>query len=342
MNKKKSINHDMDLISIIIPVYNVSKYLRRCVDSVLNQSYSNIEIILVDDGSTDDSGAICDEYAKKEESVIVIHQHNQGLGPARNAGLNVMHGKYVGFVDSDDWVSSEMYECMHRAIVENKCDIATCGRLVVTDEGILSRVYCMDKGQKLNSEEAIEHYLIQKDMNMSACDKLFNSKLFDNVRFPGEFLVSEDIVPVYNLLKKSEGVFLTGKPYYHYFYRIGSLSRSNFSHKNMGSCIYAEKVSELVRKEYPHLKDAADYFSFDQVIGIYRVIRRSKYNGKEKRELQLKIKNKFWPIIRNPYVFRRQKIYCVLAIIGMDRILDKLYVVLKRKRQFHHLKKEED
>lgn len=342
MNNNYSINDDMDLISIIIPVYNVSKYLRRCVDSVLNQSYHNIEIILVDDGSTDDSGAICDEYAKKEESVIVIHQHNQGLGPARNAGLNVMHGKYVGFVDSDDWVSSEMYECMHRAIVENKCDIATCGRLVVADEGILSQVYCTDKVQKLNSEEAIEHYLIQRDMNMSACDKLFSSKLFDDVRFPGEFLISEDIVPMYYLLKKSEGVFLTGKPYYNYYYRVGSLSKSNFSYKTMGACIYAEKVSELVRKEYPHLIDAANYFFYDEIIGIYRVLRRAEYTGKEKKELQLKIRNEFWPIIRNPYVFKRQKIYCVLAIIGMDRILDKLYIVLKQKRQFNHLKKEGD
>lgn len=342
MNNNYSINDDMDLISIIIPVYNVSKYLRRCVDSVLNQSYRNIEIILVDDGSTDDSGAICDEYAKKEESVIVIHQHNQGLGPARNAGLNVIHGKYVGFVDSDDWVSSEMYECMHRAIVENNCDIATCGRLVVADEGILSQVYCTDKVQKLNSEEAIEHYLIQRDMNMSACDKLFSSKLFDDVRFPGKFLISEDIVPMYYLLKKSEGVFLTGKPYYNYYYRVGSLSKSNFSYKTMGACIYAEIVSELVRKEYPHLKDAANYFFYDEIIGIYRVLRRAEYSGKEKRELQLKIKNEFWPIIRNPYVFKRQKIYCVLAIIGMDRILDKLYIVLKQKRQLNHLKKEGD
>lgn len=341
MSENFLMNQDIDLITVIIPVYNVSKYLRRCVDSVLNQSYKNIEIILVDDGSTDDSGVICDEYAEKEKSVMVIHQQNQGLGPARNAGLEVMHGDYVGFVDSDDWIEKDMYECMYKAIRDNKCDIATCGRLVVADEGILSSVYCKEKGLKIDKEESIKRFLIQRDMNMSACDKLFKSKLFDDVRFPGEFYISEDIVPMYHLLKKSNGVFLTGKPFYNYYSRIGSLSKSNFSYKTMGACMYAEQVSKEVKTDFPQLADAADYLFYDEVIGIYRVAQRAKYVGKEKKELLIRIKESFRAIMKNPYLYKRQKLFVILALLRIDKLFDDIYITIKQRIQKKHAERSQ-
>ena len=106
-----------DSISIIVPVYNVEKYLEKCIDSILNQSYQNLEIILIDDGSTDNSGSICDEYKKKDQRVQVIHQKNQGQSSARNAGLNIAKGSYIGFVDSDDWIEQNMYEKLYKNII---------------------------------------------------------------------------------------------------------------------------------------------------------------------------------------------------------------------------------
>lgn len=330
---------DMDLISIIIPVYNVSKYLRRCVDSVLSQTYKNIEIVLVDDGSTDDSGNICDEYAEKENSITTVHQTNQGLGPARNTGLDLAHGKYIGFVDSDDWVAPNMYEYMYKAMMNNGCDIVTCGRYVVSDEGVLSEVYCSSTERKIEKEEAVKQYLIQKVMNMSVCDKLFNRELFQNVRFPGDFYRSEDIVPMYQMLKKSKGVYLTGKPFYNYYYRMGSLSKSNFSPKTMGSYIYSEQVAKEVKTDFPELKGAADYFVLDEIIGMYRIIRASGYKGKEKSQLMKKMKKSFSLIMKNEYLYKRQKLYAILAFIRMDKIFDKMYVVLKRGAQRKHAKR---
>lgn len=116
-----------DLISIIVPVYNVEKYLNKCIDSIINQTYKNIEIILVDDGSTDNSGKICDEYLLRDSRIKVIHKNNGGLSSARNEGINISSGEYIGFVDSDDWVEPNMYEEMYKKILYSNADIVDCG-----------------------------------------------------------------------------------------------------------------------------------------------------------------------------------------------------------------------
>ena len=110
-----------DLISVIVPVYNMEQYMERCVNSIINQTYHNLEIILVDDGSTDHSTAMCDEYALRDERIKVVHKPNGGLSDARNAGLAVVSGNYVGYVDSDDWIEPQMYEKMYAACVEKQC-----------------------------------------------------------------------------------------------------------------------------------------------------------------------------------------------------------------------------
>src|SRR5699024_4494271 len=115
-----------DLISVIVPVYNVEKYVRRCIDSICGQTYSNLEIILIDDGSTDSSGKICDEMAAKDGRISVIHQENKGLSQARNAGLDQAKGEYIAFVDSDDYLSLNMYECLLKSLKENNADVVRC------------------------------------------------------------------------------------------------------------------------------------------------------------------------------------------------------------------------
>jgi glycosyltransferase involved in cell wall biosynthesis len=114
-------------ISIIVPVYDVEKYLKKCVDSILNQTFKDFELILVDDGSPDNSGAICDQYAEKDSRVRVIHKENGGLSDARNAGIEVARGKYLGFVDSDDFVNEDMYKQLYTSIIENNADLSICG-----------------------------------------------------------------------------------------------------------------------------------------------------------------------------------------------------------------------
>ena len=121
------LNIEIPLISLIVPVFNVEKYLKRCLDSLISQSYKNIEIILIDDGSTDESGKICDRYAKEHSNIIkVLHQENQGLSMARNAGLDIAIGEYIGFVDSDDYVEPKMFERLYNNLLESNADISVC------------------------------------------------------------------------------------------------------------------------------------------------------------------------------------------------------------------------
>lgn len=319
-----------DLISIIVPVYNVEHYLERCVESITNQTYKNLEIILVDDGSTDGSGVLCDELAAKDPRIIVIHQKNQGLGPARNSGLKQMRGKYVGFVDSDDWIQLNTYEILYESIVQYDCDVATCGRIIISDEGELNRVYCLDKGRKLEGDQIVKHFLLQQDMNMSAGDKLYKSFLFSDIMFPGEFYVSEDILPIYNVLKRANGVYQTGKPFYYYYYRIGSLSRSEFTSNSIGTYRYARAVADNVRSEYPALLQEADFFEYDGMISVFRLIRKSNYKGNERDELFKALKKNVNVIFKNRCLYKRHKIYVFLAILHLDRIADKVYLEIKQ------------
>ena len=318
------------LISVIIPVYNVVKYLERCVESVINQTYSDLEIILVDDGSTDGSGELCEKLAERDQRISVVHQENQGLGPARNTGLNIMHGEYVAFLDSDDWVDSHMYEKMYNAANDNGSDIVTCGKVIVSDEGIIGKVYCDGKPLIIDNKEAVKHFLLQKDMNMSACDKLFRSTLFDDVRFPGRHLISEDIIPIYTVINNSTKVVITKEPLYNYYYRLGSLSKSSFSPRTMGAYLYAKQLKDLVLKDFPDLAEEVSYFVFDELIGTYRTARRSGYRGKENDELLCDIKRDYKAIQKNKFLYKRQKIYAFLALIKCDRLMDKLYITAKQ------------
>ena len=125
----------MSQISIIVPVYNVEKYLSRCIDSILNQTFDDFELILIDDGSPDHSGAICDDYAKKDNRILVIHKENGGLSDARNAGINIASGEYIMFVDSDDYISKDMCEILYQRIIKDKSDMALCSVRGVNEEG---------------------------------------------------------------------------------------------------------------------------------------------------------------------------------------------------------------
>ena len=149
--KMKMIYETSPLISIIVPVYDVEPYLRKCIDSILIQSYRDLEIILVDDGSPDNCGAICDEYAEKDKRIKVIHKKNGGLSDARNAGLDIATGEYIGFVDSDDWVMPDMYEYLYKAVKEYDADMSVCGYYDYWGKTISGR-YCQDiqvyKGQE--------------------------------------------------------------------------------------------------------------------------------------------------------------------------------------------------
>ena len=171
------------LISVIVPVYNVQKYVKKSVESILQQTYKNLEIILVDDGSTDESGDICDMLACSDNRVTVIHKKNGGLSDARNAGLDRATGEFVGFVDSDDYIEKNMYEVLEERLNINGADISCCGRYVVQESDGRKTSYFTSAGEEVLSPcQAIGKLLIWDGCDSAAWDKLYKAELFRNHR----------------------------------------------------------------------------------------------------------------------------------------------------------------
>ena len=170
-----------ELISIIVPVYNIKEYLPRCVDSLREQTYPNIEILLVDDGSTDGTGALCDELAAKDERIRVFHKENGGSSSARNIGLSKAQGEYIGFVDSDDYVEPDMYECLYRALQEQDAQIAQVGRNEIDEQGNLLPDICIppEETEFLQSRDFLKELLMHRG-DCSFCTKLIKKELFLN------------------------------------------------------------------------------------------------------------------------------------------------------------------
>lgn len=204
------------LISVIIPVYNSSKYLKKCIESVQKQTYPNIEIILVDDGSTDESGLMCDDFQRSSEKIRVIHKKNEGQAAARNDGIKEAKGEYIGFVDSDDWVSSEMYEILYKNAVAENAQISCCGIKIVktSDDYVLfnSRIddYCV-----FTKETAILELLDNKKITCSPCDKLYKKEILKNTLMAkGRIFEDFEVMPKW--LHDCDKVVYIGKPLYNY------------------------------------------------------------------------------------------------------------------------------
>lgn len=213
-----------ELISIIIPVYKVEKYLPRCIESVAAQTYKNIEIILVDDGSPDRCPEICDEYAQKDSRITVIHKENGGLSDARNTGIEAAHGRYLGFVDSDDYIHPDMYQKLYEALLAEKTDAAVCG---------IERVDCTDYQIKRIEDKEVHVYtglqavrnILDKDLHVVsviACGKLYKRSLFEQVRFPVRKLHEDEFTTYRVFYQCRKVVYLSGR-YYYYFQRQNSI-----------------------------------------------------------------------------------------------------------------------
>lgn len=222
----------MPEISVIVPVYKVEQYLRRCVDSILAQTFTNIEVILVDDGSPDSCPAICDEYAQQDNRVKVIHQENCGVSAARNAGLDWVFAnsdsQWISFVDSDDWVHPRFLEYLHRAAVENEVSVSICEYQVIEEAN------CAGKNEPYAAEKykTIDIYSEQKyDGLVGVCwNKLYKREVIGSLRFSEELAYSEDIVFENFVLADTELVALVQQKIYYYYVNKNSVTHQEYTH----------------------------------------------------------------------------------------------------------------
>ncbi len=222
-----------DKISVIVPVYNVSAYLDRCVGSLLKQSYTNLEILLVDDGSTDDSGKICDAYAVKDTRVKVIHQDNQGLSGARNTGIDIATGEYIFFCDSDDFLDKTTLDYMHCKLCRDNADVVACGIVKVWSDNTPNdheELFTSDTPGTFDGHEAVIQMMNNNNICTVAWNKLYSANLFENVRFPVGVL-HEDEATIYKLLYAAKVVSYTPFPFYKYFQRDTGIMGGSLSER---------------------------------------------------------------------------------------------------------------
>ena len=248
------------VVSVIVPIYNVEDYLCRCVDSILRQTYKKLEIILVDDGSEDRCGKLCDEYAQKESRIKVIHKENGGLSDARNAGLEIAVGDYVFFVDSDDWIADNAIECLLAMFSKyDDVDIVMGSSVdVIEQEGEnVETKYSV----KLGSEEKLDKIKAMKDNLLNgwaAWNKLYRRKLFDEIRFPvGK--INEDEAILLRVIEKSDNIIKVGIPTYFYFLRQNSITTSQFSERKMDWLDNCIDNYRYIKEKHADLLPEAEY-----------------------------------------------------------------------------------
>lgn len=237
-------------ISVIVPVYKVEKYLVRCVESILNQTYSNIEIILVDDGSPDNCPKLCDEYAAKDSRIRVIHKPNGGLSSARNAGMEQVTGEFVGFVDSDDWVQPTMYENCLSLIMDNNADIVQVGRHVSYGEKLDKSGEPKPKITIYNGKDGLQYYMESSTQTGSyavwRC--LYKTNLIRDLKFR-EGKINEDMDYNYKAFDRADRIVVTTEKLYSYFQNIESISNGGLNRKDFDLYDAANELESLSRNE---------------------------------------------------------------------------------------------
>lgn len=247
----------MSKISIIIPVYNVEPYIRKCLDSVINQTYQNLEIICINDGSTDNSGKICDEYSERDCRVRVINKENGGVSSAHNQGLSVFTGEYIGFVDPDDWIELDYYEKMYSLIKHNEVDIVCSGMYKDTLENCIELKNKLPiKNGLLNNEEILRYTFIRDLYPAFGAywgNKLFSSIFFKPVKHGGyeiradeDLEVGEDVLFFVECVLKTKSAIYCENAFYHYFQRETSLFHSKDIEKRIGSLKAYQRVMKLL------------------------------------------------------------------------------------------------
>lgn len=238
------------LISIVVPVYNVEKYIARCLDSILNQTYTNFELILINDGSTDLSGRVCEDYQSREARIIVLNQENQGLSAARNAGIKIAKGNYITFIDSDDYVYPEYLEKLLDAIIEHNADISLCGSEWFT-ETIGNNVHQNFIGLKcISGKDACKEIYVPNNRSVEyvvAWGKLYKREMFCNYRYPVGRL-HEDQFITYKLFYDSDRVVEVGECLYGYFQNPNGIMKSNFSIRRYDDIVALDEAEEFFAK----------------------------------------------------------------------------------------------
>ncbi len=300
---------DTPLISVIIPIYNNETFLQKCIDSILMQTYSNLEIILVDDGSTDGSGKICDQYAQKDPRVKVVHQQNQGISAARNAGIAVAKGEYISFVDSDDWVDATFIEILLKTAQQSNALIAVVGRYEVLAGGTYQaqislkpqekKIFAASQGN-FTAEEALNLLLAKIDRYIA--NKLYHRSVFEHALFPVG-MVYEDIWILYRLLEHIDKVAVYNAPLYYYNRcNENSISKGKFTHKQLDYFkVFDEFVADAKTFKSKRILRLLQRERLGHICGFFKRMMNSNFNDWTIiKPMQQELRRNLWILLWHP------------------------------------------
>lgn len=318
----QSMMNEQPLLSIIVPIYNIEEYLPRCVRSIMAQTYQNIEILLVDDGSTDGTGALCDSLAAEDARIRVFHKENGGSSSARNLAITQAKGEYLGFVDSDDYIEPDMYERLYAGIVQYGSKVAQIGRDEIDEQGNLLPNICEPPKETIciNDEDFLKELLMHRG-DCSFCTKLLHRDLFIGREFPMGRL-NEDFYLLVHMLPEIGSIVSLPEQTYHVFYRIGSNSRKaekeDFS-RVFADCVdNADMVSGIVEEHYPNLRKVALRFGVFQRLEylLHIPISQMKRENEQYRAIVQWMRHNWCKGMGNPHLTWKNKCYHTLFALA--------------------------
>lgn len=321
------------LISVIIPVYNVEEYLEKCVNSILDQTYRNLEVILVNDGSKDSSGSICDALARKDPRIRVIHKENGGLSSARNVGMEAATGEYITFVDSDDWIEEDGYKHLMDLMEKYGVNLV-CGGNYDVDGATGERTLgvCPRKEEAVTAEEFAGRMFLWQGCDSSVCDKIFHRSLLENFRFP-EGKVCEDVATTYKIVLSADGAAFSERPFYNYYHRPGSITISTaeeITDKTFHFSRHTAVIYDYIRENHPAIAPQARYLRVRSLSHILLLLEQadSRVRGsfaEEYRHARRELRKHTGFILKCPWFGKKEKITDILLNLNLYRTLRPIF-----------------
>ncbi len=308
-----------DLVSVIVPVYNIEDYLDTCLNSIIHQTYRNLEIILVDDGSSDSSGTICENYKQSDDRIVVLHKKNGGLSDARNTGIRIASGNFLTFVDGDDYVSEEYIEKLVEGIYAVGADIAIMGILDVFDSEDLNKAP-KRKGEivsELSNEECLERILYQKNMDLHSCGKLYRREVLKDLYFPKGKLYEDWLFTPY-AIGRAKKIAVINEVGYYYVQRMGSISNGRFSLSHLDAIDHANTLVDYISNNYSLILCAA----YSRYLSILSAIFMKAKTDPQHKEIQDDVWNEIkkirWGVLRDHNASFKNRMAALISIFGRE------------------------
>ncbi|MBQ8822016.1 MAG: glycosyltransferase [Lachnospiraceae bacterium] len=312
---------EQKLVSVIVPIYNLENYLEKCIESLLKQTYTNLEIFLVDDGSKDSSGEICDRYGALDVRIRTIHQKNAGAAAARNAALDICRGEYITFVDGDDYIDADYVQTLVSCMEKNKSQIAICGWQDVYETTVVEERPLVGREELYSTEQALENLMYQRKFDTAMWSKLYRRELFDGIRFPiGN--VYEDIAIIYKVFCRAERVSYVDYKGYFYLLREQGTTLQAFKPKKMDLIDVVDEMAAFLLPRYPRIRSAvlckymrANFHIYLQIPGekdVYAV---------EKRRIEKNIKTYRKEVLCDKNAQRGTKVAILCSYISLPLLV---------------------